>query len=48
NISNKGVRIYHLPGQRFYDETVISPAKGERMFCSEDEARADGWRRSKR
>ncbi|RWP69257.1 MAG: DUF4236 domain-containing protein [Mesorhizobium sp.] len=48
NISNKGVRIYHLPGQRFYDETVISPAKGERMFCSEDEARAAGWRRSKR
>lgn len=48
NISNKGVRIYHLPGQRFYDETVISSAKGERMFCSEDEARAAGWRRSKR
>ncbi|TIT01144.1 MAG: DUF4236 domain-containing protein [Mesorhizobium sp.] len=48
NISNKGVRIYHLPGQRFYDETVISPPKGERMFCSEDEARAAGWRRSKR
>ncbi|TIL95151.1 MAG: DUF4236 domain-containing protein [Mesorhizobium sp.] len=48
NISNKGVRIYHLPGQRFYDKTVLSPAKGERMFCSEDEARAAGWRRSKR
>ncbi|WP_287183130.1 hypothetical protein [Mesorhizobium sp.] len=48
NISNKGVRIYHLPGQRFYNETVISPANGERMFCSEDEARAAGWRRSKR
>lgn len=48
NISSKGVRIYHLPGQRFYDETVISPAKGERMFCSEDEARAAGWRRSKK
>ena len=48
NISNKGIRIYHLPGQRFYDETVISPANGERMFCSEDEARSAGWRRSKR
>ncbi|MER9963198.1 hypothetical protein NKJ72_19930 [Mesorhizobium sp. M0045] len=48
NISNMGVRIYHLPGQRFYDETVISPAKGERMFCLEAEARAAGWRRSKR
>lgn len=48
NVSNNGVRIYHLPGQRFYDETVISPAKGERMFCSEEAARAAGWRRSKR
>jgi endonuclease YncB( thermonuclease family) len=40
NISNKGIRIYHLPGQRFYEETVISPAKGERMFCSERQERA--------
>lgn len=48
NVSNKGERIYHVPGQRFYDETKITPSKGERMFCSEDEARAAGWRRAKR
>ena len=48
NINSKGVRIYHIPGQRFYDETVISPRKGERMFCSEEEACAAGWRRSQR
>ncbi|MEW9838757.1 thermonuclease family protein, partial [Mesorhizobium sp. ZMM04-4] len=24
NISKKGERIYHVPGQRFYDETVIT------------------------
>ena len=43
----KGERIYHLPGQRWYDETVISPEKGERWFCTEDEAEANGWRRAK-
>ncbi|MBS3651942.1 thermonuclease family protein [Pseudaminobacter sp. 19-2017] len=47
NISDKGERIYHMPGQRYYDRTKIDPAKGERMFCSEGEARAAGWRRSK-
>lgn len=48
NIStNTGERIYHVPGQRYYDETRINEGKGERWFCSEDEARAAGWRRSK-
>jgi endonuclease YncB( thermonuclease family) len=46
NISSNGNRIYHVPGQRFYAETRISTAKGERWFCSEAEARAAGWRRS--
>lgn len=48
NINSKGVRIYHVPGQQHYDETIISPDKGERWFCSEDEARDAGWRASKR
>lgn len=47
NISSKGERIYHVPGQRYYDQTKISPNKGERWFCSEAEARNAGWRRSK-
>jgi hypothetical protein len=47
NISMRtGERIYHVPGGEFYNLTVISPGKGERWFCSEDEARAAGWRRS--
>ena len=47
NISiDTGEHIYHVPGQEFYDETVISPEYGERWFCTEDEARASGWRRS--
>lgn len=47
NISNKGERIYHVPGQKFYAKTKVSENKGERWFCSEAEARAAGWRRSK-
>jgi endonuclease YncB( thermonuclease family) len=48
NISAIGERIYHVPGGAFYDRTIISVAKGERWFCSEAEARAAGWRRSRR
>jgi hypothetical protein len=49
NISwHHGERIYHLPGQRFYDVTVITPEAGERWFCTEAEAQANGWRKSKR
>lgn len=48
NISRKGERIYHVPGQKYYDRTKISESKGERWFCSEDEARAAGWRRAQR
>lgn len=44
NISRKGDKIYHLPGTRDYDRTVIGTGSGERMFCSEDEAKAAGWR----
>jgi endonuclease YncB( thermonuclease family) len=44
NVSANG-RIYHMPGSRDYDKVVIDPAKGERYFCSEEEARACGWRK---
>ena len=39
NISSKGQRIYHMPGQRYYAKTRIDQSRGERMFCSEAEAR---------
>lgn len=48
NINQNGVRIYHVPGGEFYSRTMINEAKGERWFCSEAEARAAGWRRSRR
>lgn len=48
NISlNTGERIYHVRGQEYYTATIITPSKGERWFCSEDEARAAGWRKAK-
>lgn len=46
NISRNGTRIYHVPGQQDYDKTRISESKGERWFCTEDEAQAAGWRRA--
>ncbi|NEI74266.1 hypothetical protein GR212_32410 [Rhizobium lusitanum] len=43
-----GERIYHVPGQKFYAMTRIDPAYGERWFCSEADAQAAGWRKSRR
>ncbi|MBB4302952.1 hypothetical protein GGD81_001990 [Rhodobium orientis] len=49
NVSyNTGERIFHVPGQKFYHQTVISPSRGERWFCTENEAWAAGWRRARR
>lgn len=44
NISASGVRIYHVPGNKHYAKTRISPAQGERIFCTRAEAEAYGWR----
>jgi len=42
NHSRYGDYIYHLPGQRYYDVT-----RPEALFCTEREAVAAGFRRSK-
>ena len=47
NVSSKGSKIFHVPGGRYYEQTRIDEAKGERWFCSEAEAKAAGWRQSK-
>jgi len=44
NISTKGERIYHTPWPRAYAKTKINEGKGERWFCDEAEAVANGWR----
>ena len=48
NISRKGAKIYHVPGSRNYDSTVITESSGERMFCSEADAEKAGWRAPQR
>jgi hypothetical protein len=48
NVSQStGERIYHVPGQKYYEQTHIQTEFGERWFCSEAEARAAGWRKSR-
>lgn len=48
NISAKGERIYHRPGQEHYDRTRVNTGQGERWFCSRAEAEAAGWRAARR
>ncbi|WP_390910657.1 thermonuclease family protein [Pseudosulfitobacter sp. SM2401] len=48
NISVDGTRIFHVPGQAFYDRTGISTRNGERWFCSSSDAIKAGWRASRR
>jgi hypothetical protein len=48
NISiNSRERIYHVRGQEYYAATKIDQRYGERWFCSEQEARAAGWRKAR-
>ncbi|MGK7942677.1 MAG: hypothetical protein AB4062_21465 [Crocosphaera sp.] len=49
NISiSTGRKLYHVPGQRDYENTVITTEKGERWFCSEEEAIRAGWTKAPR
>lgn len=43
NISSSG-RIYHVPWGPHYESVRIDTSRGERWFCSEEEAIAAGWR----
>lgn len=42
-----GERIYHVRDQENYSETRIDWMSGERWFCTQEEAQAAGWRRTK-
>ena len=46
NINKRGHKIYHCPGQKHYEQTVIDESKGERWFDTEEEAQAAGWRKA--
>lgn len=44
NVNSRGDLIYHAPGWRDYNRTDVKPEEGDRWFCTEDEARAAGFR----
>lgn len=44
----RGRKQYVLPGTSEYRRVRIHPRRGERWFCSEEEAIAAGWKRSPR
>lgn len=45
--SATGEHVYHVPGGFFYETTVVDQNKGDRWLCTEAEAVAAGWKRSK-
>lgn len=44
-VSNKGERVYLVSSDPEYANIVVDPFRGERWFCSDDEAELAGWRR---
>jgi len=46
NISSTKDKIYHMIGCGSYNKTTIDESKGERWFCTEQEAQAAGWRKA--
>lgn len=47
NISfTTGEKIYHMPGDAYYKDTIIDEDEGERWFVTERQARKAGWRHS--
>ena len=47
NVSSKGEKIYHMPGGRYFAGVKIEPEKGEAFYCSESDAQAAGFRKSR-
>jgi micrococcal nuclease len=46
NISSTKEKIYHIIGCGSYDKTTIDETKGEKWFCTEQEAIDAGWRKA--
>jgi hypothetical protein len=41
----QGQKLYLLPSSKYYDQASIDPSQGDRWFCTEQEAIANGWRK---
>ncbi len=46
NINKRYEKDYFLPGCPNYKRVKIDPRKGEQWFCTEEDAKADGWSKS--
>ncbi len=46
NINKRYEKDYFLPGCPNYKRVKVDPRKGEKWFCTEEEAKADGWQKS--
>ncbi len=46
NINRRGKKIYHLPSSKSYAATKIDLARGEKWFCTEQEALGAGWKKA--
>jgi len=44
NINRRGAHLYHRPQDPSYARVIVNPRKGERIFCSEQDARAAGFK----
>lgn len=47
NVTAEGKKTYHLPTGAYYAATRLVAEQGDLWFCSEDDARAAGFRRSR-
>ncbi len=46
NVDRLGHKYYHLPGDKYYSQTVISPLKEDQWLCTIDEAEAKNFQRA--
>ena len=47
-INEAGDKVYYVPSDPEYREQIVDRARGERLFCSDDQARVEGWSRTPR
>jgi len=41
-------KVYHVPDGVYYDQLDVEPENGDKLFCTEADAQAEGFRKSKR
>ena len=44
-MSADGDRLYYVPTDQAYQSVAVELSKGDRFFCSDEQARQAGWRR---